>query len=235
MSDRPILPLGFRAAGHACGIKSDPTKLDLALFVADGPCTAAGVFTQNRVVGAPVKVNRERVPSSTARAVILNSGCSNACTGERGIMDAKRMTATLAQQIGCAAEDVLVCSTGVIGQFLPVEKIQRGILHSFPKLEASADAFEAAARGMMTTDTVPKQAMRRLSINGQTVTISGVCKGAAMIAPNMATMLAVVMTDAQMSPDVAALVLKDAVDRSFNCISVDQHTSTSDTVLLLAN
>src|SRR5688572_23739931 len=109
----PTLPLGFRTAGHACGIKSDPTKLDLALFVSDGPCTAAGVFTQNRVVGAPVKVSRERVPSSTVRAVVINSGCSNACTGDRGIADAERMTALVAEQIGCAATDVLVCSTGV--------------------------------------------------------------------------------------------------------------------------
>lgn len=235
MSDRPSLPLGFRAAGHACGIKSDPTKLDLALFVSDSPCVAAGVFTQNRVVGAPVKVCRERVPSSTVRAVVINSGCSNACTGERGIMDAKRMTATLSQQLGCAAEDVLVCSTGVIGHFLPLEKLQYGILYSVPKLESSVGAFEAAARGIMTTDTVPKQATRQVAVGGKSVTISGACKGAAMIAPNMATMLAVVMTDARLTQDAATPLLKTAVDRSFNCISVDQHTSTSDTVLLLAN
>src|SRR4051794_9374087 len=108
MSDQPSLPLGFLAAGHACGIKSDPTKLDLSLFVADGPCTAAGVFTQNRVVGAPVKVSRSRLPSTSVRGVVLNSGCSNACTGERGIADAERMTALVAEQLGCAAADVLV-------------------------------------------------------------------------------------------------------------------------------
>ena len=235
MSDLPLLPLGFRAAGHACGIKSDPTKLDLSLFVADGPCTAAGVFTQNRVVGAPVKVSRERVPSSTVRAVVINSGCSNACTGDRGIMDAKRMTATVAEEIGCAASDVLVCSTGVIGHFLPMDKLARGIAAASPKLQASPAAFHAAARGMMTTDTVSKQAMRQVTIGGKIVTISGACKGAAMIAPNMATMLGVVMTDARLSRDAAPPLLKSAVDRSFNCISIDQHTSTSDTVLLLAN
>lgn len=235
MSDRPSLPLGFRAAGHACGIKSDPTKLDLALFVSDGPCTAAGVFTQNRVVGAPVKVSRARVPSRSVRAVVLNSGCSNACTGERGIADAERMTAIIAEQIGCDATDVLVCSTGVIGHFLPMDKLVAGIPAGVEKLQVSPEAFLAAARGMMTTDTVPKQAMRRVTINGRTVTISGACKGAAMIAPNMATMLAVVMTDARLLQDVAKPLLKGAVDRSFNCISVDQHTSTSDTVLLLAN
>lgn len=235
MSDRPSLPPGFRAAGHACGIKSDPTKLDLALFVADGPCTAAGVFTQNRVVGAPVKVSRSRVPSASVRGVVVNSGCSNACTGERGIADAERMTALVAEQIGCAASDVLVCSTGVIGHFLPMDKLVAGIPAASAKLQASPEAFDAAARGMMTTDTVPKQAMRRITIGGKAVTISGACKGAAMIAPNMATMLAVVMTDARLSQDAATPLLKAAVDMSFNCISVDQHTSTSDTVLLLAS
>lgn len=229
------LPLGFRTAGHACGIKSDPTKLDLALFVSDDPCTAAGVFTQNRVVGAPVKVSRERVPSSTVRAVVINSGCSNACTGDRGIADAKRMTALVAEQLGCAATDVLVCSTGVIGHFLPMEKIAAGIPLAAAKLQATSAAFESAARGIMTTDTVTKQAMRQVTVGGKTVTVSGACKGAAMIAPNMATMLAVVMTDAHVSEKDALSLLKGAADVSFNCISVDQHTSTSDTVLLLAN
>lgn len=230
-----ILPLGFRTAGHACGIKSDPTKLDLALFVADDPCTAAGVFTQNRVVGAPVKVSRSRVPSSSVRAVVINSGCSNACTGDRGITDAKHMTAIVAEQLGCAETDVLVCSTGVIGHFLPMDKLAAGIPAAVAKLQAASVEFESAARGIMTTDTVPKQAVRQVTINGQTVTVSGACKGAAMIAPNMATMLGVVMTDAGLSRDAATPLLKAAVDTSFNCISVDQHTSTSDTVLLLAN
>lgn len=235
MSELPSLPLGFRAAGHACGIKSDPTKLDLALFVADGPCTAAGVFTQNRVVGAPVKVSRSRVPSKSVRAVVLNSGCSNACTGDRGVADAERMTAIVAEQIGSAATDVLVCSTGVIGHFLPMDKLVPGIAAATPKLQASPAAFNAAARAMMTTDTVPKQAMRQVKIGGETITISGACKGAAMIAPNMATMLGVVMTDARLSKKAVTRLLKEAVATSFNCISVDQHTSTSDTVLLLAN
>ena len=235
MPDQLPLPLGFRTAGHACGIKSDPSKLDLSLFVSERASTAAGVFTQNRVVGAPVKVSRARVPSTSARAVVINSGCSNACTGERGVADAERMTALVAEQLGCAPTDVLVCSTGVIGHFLPMEKIAAGIPAANAKLDASPEAFHAAARAMMTTDTVPKQAMRQVTINGTQVTISGACKGAAMIAPNMATMLAVVMTDAQLSPEAASTLLRDAVTRSFNCISVDQHTSTSDTVLLLAN
>lgn len=235
MNATALLPQGFLAAGHACGIKADPSKLDLALFVADRPCTAAGVFTQNRVVGAPVKVSRSRVPSASARGVIINSGCANACTGERGIADAEWMTALVAQQIGSAPADVLVCSTGVIGRFLPRDRLAAGIPAAAAVLATSPDAFLAAARGMMTTDTVPKQAMRQMPIGGKTVTISGACKGAAMIAPNMATMLAVVMTDARLPPDLATGLLKAAVDRSFNCISVDQHTSTSDSVVLLAS
>ena len=230
-----ILPDGFRAAGHACGIKADPSTLDLALFISDQPCTAVGVFTQNRVVGAPVKLGRERLPRTTARGVIINSGNSNACTGQRGLDDARWMTAQVAEQIGCPAEDILVCSTGVIGHFLPKEKLAAGIPAACSKLLALPAAFHDAARGMMTTDTVPKQATRQIEIGGRTVTISGACKGAAMIAPNMATMLAVVMTDAAIDTRLAQTLLKDAVDRSFNCISVDEHMSTSDTVLLLAN
>lgn len=233
--NEPTLPHGFRAAGHACGIKADPSTLDLALFISDHPCTAVGVFTQNRVVGAPVKLGRERLPRTTARGVIINSGNSNACTGQRGLDDARWMTAQVAEQIGCPAEDILVCSTGVIGHFLPKEKLAAGIPVAASRLQTSPAAFEAAARGMMTTDTVPKQATRRVEIGGRTVTISGACKGAAMIAPNMATMLAVVLTDAAIDTRLAQSLLKDAVDRSFNCISVDEHMSTSDTVLLLAN
>jgi glutamate N-acetyltransferase / amino-acid N-acetyltransferase len=229
------LPQGFRTAGHACGIKSDPGKLDLSLFVSEVPATAAGVFTQNRVVGAPVKVSRERVPGETARAVIINSGNSNACTGERGIEDARWMTAQIARLIGCPDSDVLVCSTGVIGRFLPKEKLAAGFAPVVEKLGDSPDHLVAAARGIMTTDTVHKLSTRIVEINGQRVTVTGAAKGAAMIAPNMATMLAVVMTDAALSPDEANRMLREAVDASFNCISVDGHTSTSDTVLLLAN
>ena len=229
------LPLGFSAAGVACGIKSDPTKLDLSRCVSDRPAAAAGGFTQNQVVGAPVKVSRSRVPSATVRGVVLNSGCSNACTGQRGIDDAEWMTAAVAEQIGCRAEDVLVCSTGIIGHYLPRQKLAEGIPAVAKKLAANETGFLDAARGMMTTDTVPKQAVRTLELGGKTVTIAGACKGAAMIAPNMATMLAVVMTDVRLVPEAAQSFLSKAVATSFNCISVDQHTSTSDTVLLLAN
>lgn len=228
-------PKGFRSAGLACGIKSDPSKFDLALFAADGPCASAGVFTQNRVCGAPVKVSRERVPRSTTRAVVINSGNANACTGEQGVADARWMTAEVAQRLGCAADDVLVCSTGVIGHFLPKEKLARGIPAVVDKLSDSDQAFVDAAKAMMTTDTVYKQSTRTAVLGGETVRVSGCCKGAAMIAPNMATMLAVVLTDARLSPQEADGMLREAVNQSFNCISVEGHTSTSDSVILLAS
>lgn len=229
------LPAGFRTAGMHCGIKDEPEKFDLALFVSEAPCTAAGVFTTNRVCGAPVKVSRGRVPRATARAVVISSGNANACTGQRGLDDARWMTAEIAGRLGYSEEDVLVCSTGVIGTFLPREKLAAGMPAVVEKLDDSPQAFHDAARGMMTTDTVPKQAVREADIDGVTVRVSGAAKGAAMIGPNMATMLAVIMTDAALRPDEADAMLRHAVDRSFNCISVEGHTSTSDSVILLAN
>ncbi|MBS0204180.1 MAG: bifunctional glutamate N-acetyltransferase/amino-acid acetyltransferase ArgJ [Planctomycetes bacterium] len=235
MTDLLPLPQGFSAAGILCGIKADSEKLDLALYVSDRACAAAGVFTTNLVCGAPVKVSRERLPRATARAVVVNSGNSNAATGERGIADARTMTALVAQQIGAAPDDVLVCSTGVIGRFLPMEKFQTGIPAAAKQLAETPEAFHNAARAMMTTDTFPKQATATVVLSGKTIRISGVCKGAAMIAPNMATMLCVIMTDAALSLDAAATGIKHAVTDSFNCISVDGHESTSDSVILLAN
>lgn len=235
MSTPPFLPIGFSAAGVRCGIKVAAGKLDLALFASDRPCASAGVFTTNRVVGAPVTVSRGRLPSAHIRGVVMNAGNSNACTGERGIADAEQMTAQVAGLLKCQPADVLVCSTGVIGRFLPMEKITAGIPDVFAALATTTQAFQDAAHSIMTTDTVPKQCTQQISLGGRTITISGVAKGAAMIAPNMATMLSVIMTDVVIDPGTASDMLKHAVDRSFNCISVDGHMSTSDTVLLLAN
>jgi glutamate N-acetyltransferase/amino-acid N-acetyltransferase len=220
-------------------VRGDTGRLDLALFVSDRPATAAGVFTTNLVCGAPVKVSRERVPRATARAVVINAGNANAATGERGLADARRMTEVVAKSIGCVSDDVLVCSTGVIGRFLPMEKIESGIPQAAAALANSAAAFAMAARAIMTTDTVPKQTTRSATLRGSRgsaiVRVSGACKGAAMIAPNMATMLCVVMTDAELTPADADSALRKSVNQSFNCISVEGHTSTSDSVILLAN
>jgi len=229
------LPKGFRAAGVAAGLKRDPHKLDMALFVSDAPAVAVGVYTQNLVFAAPVKLCRARTPADAVRAVVVNSGNANACTGTQGDQDAERMGAVAAEAIGVAPEQVLVMSTGVIGELMPMDKIVPGIAAAATRLGADADALVAAARGMMTTDTRPKIASRTIQIEGAAVTVCGVAKGAAMIGPNMATMLAVVMTDAALSTADAQRLLDDAVDESFNCISVDGHTSTNDTVLLLAN
>ncbi len=235
MSELPPLPAGFQAAGLHCGIKKDPSIFDLCLFSSDRSASLAGVFTQNKVCGAPVKVSRERVPRGTGRAVVINSGNSNACTGDRGIEDARWMTALTAESLGCDAEDVVVCSTGVIGRFLPKEVLEKGIPAVAKQLDNSPQAFNNAARGMMTTDTFAKQTTRTVDIAGTSVRISAVAKGAAMIGPNMATMLGVVMTDAALSPEEADSILRHSVNRSFNCISVEGHTSTSDTVFLFAN
>ncbi|WP_298861109.1 bifunctional glutamate N-acetyltransferase/amino-acid acetyltransferase ArgJ [uncultured Gimesia sp.] len=235
MAAEMILPEGFRAAGLACGIKVNQSTFDLSLFVSETPCSGAGVFTQNQVCGAPVKVSRERVPADSIRAVIINSGNANACTGERGIEDARWMTEQVASGLDVNESQVLICSTGIIGHFLPRSPIEAGIPEAIRQLSSDSKGFLNAARGMMTTDTVPKQATRTLSAGGKTVRVSGVAKGAAMIAPNMATMLSVIMTDASLDPSQTDQMLRHAVDRSFNCVSVEGHTSTSDTVILLAN
>lgn len=229
------LPEGFQASGIHCGLKKDPTQFDLSLFVSTNPATSAGVFTTNLVHGAPVKVSRSRVPRASTRGIVINSGNSNACTGDRGIDDARWMTGLLARELGCPDDDVLVCSTGVIGRFLPREPLADGIPAAVSQLAATPVALLSAACGIMTTDTFPKQATRTGEIGESLVRASGVAKGAAMIAPNMSTMLSVILTDAALTPADADAMLRHAVNRSFNCISVEGHMSTSDTVLLLAN
>ncbi len=228
------LPAGFRYSGMTCGIKASG-KSDLALFSSDRPGSAAGVFTQNRVCGAPVTVSRSRLPSASVRAVIINSGNSNACTGEPGIRDAEAMTAAVAKELGCESNSVLVCSTGVIGVPLPLERIVNAVPNAVKALNRSSASFLDAATAMMTTDTFPKLTSSVVGLSSGNVHVAGAAKGAAMIAPNMATMLSVIMTDAELSPEQCDLILRHAVERTFNCISVDGHTSTSDTVLLIAN
>ena len=233
MSNR--VPKGFRLAGVHCGIKQDPEHEDLTLVVADGPLVAAGVYTQNVVFSAPVSLNRSRTPSDNIRAVVVNSGNANACPGQRGLKDAREMARSAAAACGADAEQALVMSTGIIGQLLPMDEITAGIQAAAQRLGSDESSLESAARGMMTTDTVRKIAGRELAIAGGEILITGLAKGAAMIGPNMATMLCVVLTDAALHVDDAQEMLTAAVDDSFNCISVEGHMSTSDTVLLLAS
>jgi glutamate N-acetyltransferase/amino-acid N-acetyltransferase len=228
------LPQGYRAAGVACGIKASK-KLDLSLIVSDAPAAAAGVYTQNLVCAAPVMLDRKRTPGDSIRAVVINSGNANACTGERGDKDAEQMAALAAQTCGARPEQVLVLSTGIIGEFMPMDKVAAGVRGAAEKLAHDEASLVAAATGMLTTDTTHKLASRQIKVGSRTYRLTGMAKGAAMIGPRMATMLGVIMTDAPLKPADAQKLLSAAVEDSFNCISVDGHMSTNDTVLLLAN
>lgn len=224
------LPQGFRYAGVTCGLKQSGAA-DLSLIASDSPCVAAGVYTQNLVCAAPVELDRERTPLSDCAGVVVNSGNANACTGAQGMADALQMTAWAAEAIGADPAKLLVMSTGIIGQHLEMAKIQNGIRAAGQQLAAGPKAFEDAARGMLTTD----QGIKVGSRQADGAALAGMAKGAGMIGPRMATLLGVVLTDAQLKPDDALAALRAAVDVSFNCIRVDGHTSTSDTVLLLAS
>lgn len=241
---------GFRFAGVACGLKPQTAAyggraLDLALIVSDAPCSAAGVFTQNRFPAAPVLFDRAALQAnpSAMRAVVINAGNANACTGDQGLADAQRMAALTEAVLGLPAGSALVMSTGVIGAALPMAKVAAGIgeaaVLAQSEIGQSDEGRMLAAQAIMTTDTKPKLAARRVgsasSLLGSGASLLGVAKGAAMIHPNMATMLAAVVTDAAVEPSALQSMLRRAADRSFNAITVDGDTSTNDTVLVLAN
>ena len=233
----PSLPRGFRVAGLHAGLKRNPTREDISLVVSDRPATAAGVYTQNVVYAAPVAYDRARTPGTGFRGVVINSGNANACTGSRGEADTAAMAATAAEAIGSLEGSVLVMSTGIIGEFLPREKIEAGIRAAASQLAANEASVVAAARGLLTTDTRPKFAGTSFgrSTNGEAFQLLGMAKGAAMIGPKLATMLGLIITDAALTPEDAQRLLAEATEVSFNCVSVDGHMSTNDTVLLLAN
>jgi glutamate N-acetyltransferase/amino-acid N-acetyltransferase len=230
-------PRGFRAAGIAAGIKASQA-LDLALLVSDTSAQAASVFTTNRAVAAPVVLSREHLARSggIARAIVVNSGCANACTGSDGMQAARDMAAETARLVSCPVEQVLVASTGVIGVALPMDKVRAGLPLAARAL--AADQGSAAARAIMTTDPFPKETAARLTIGTDRpaeVVIGGMAKGSGMIEPMLATMLGFVTTDAALPPALLAKALREAVDESFNAITVDGECSTNDCVMLLAN
>ena len=231
----PQFPKGFSGNGVHAGIKSKADSLDMSLVVSDRPAVGVGVYTQNLVCAAPVLFDRALTPSESIRAVVINAGVANACTGQQGDDDAAQMAAWTAEACDLEDKQTLVMSTGVIGVHLPMEKIQSGIAAVAQGLASDESALNRAAEAMMTTDTVPKIRGRQFDIDGTQLTITGIAKGAAMIGPNMATMLAVVMTDAAVPMGEAHRALQHSVSETFNCISVDGHTSTNDTVVLLAN
>ncbi|MBQ9493102.1 MAG: bifunctional glutamate N-acetyltransferase/amino-acid acetyltransferase ArgJ [Oscillibacter sp.] len=226
---------GFQAAGIHVGVKTHADwKKDVALIVSETPCAAAGVFTRNVVKAAPVHVDLAHLRNGTARAIIANSGNANACA-PHGEAYAERMCAAAADVIGCAPDDVLVSSTGVIGQTLNIEAIEGGVRELYHALASTPEASDAAAHAIMTTDTVKKEAAVETLIDGKTVRIGGIAKGSGMIHPNMGTMLCFLTTDCAISPAMIRAALLETADVSFHRISVDGDTSTNDSCMVLAN
>ncbi len=240
-------PQGFKAAAVFCDVKRLGTgkgsekgrKRDLALIVSDTPAAVAGMFTSNQVCAAPVKLSASRAAKGFARAIVVNSGNANACTGRRGIVDAKRMTETAAAVLKLREGDVLVCSTGRIGVLMPMKNVERGIRACAPLLARSATNSRQVAEAIMTTDTRRKEIGIELKIGTSTVRIGGICKGAGMIQPGMAarhaTMLAFITTDVAIEPKLLKHALRIAVEQSFDRITVDGDMSTNDSVIALAN
>ncbi|MBI1760359.1 MAG: bifunctional glutamate N-acetyltransferase/amino-acid acetyltransferase ArgJ [Acidobacteria bacterium] len=224
-------PQGFLAGTTRAGLKK--AGEDFAVIVSERPAVAAAVFTTNLVQAAPVLVSQEHLRYRSHRAIVVNSGGANACTGEAGLNDARRTAALVAAQIGCQPAEVLVCSTGVIGQRLNMQKIAAGVQAAAGQLSRAAGSQVAEA--IMTTDTRPKRASKKFKLDGRTVTIAGVAKGAGMIHPNMATMLSFVTSDVAISKPALKTALRQAVRKTFNRLSVDGDTSTNDTLAILAN
>jgi glutamate N-acetyltransferase/amino-acid N-acetyltransferase len=242
MSDLPssrALPRGFRFASASCGLKKrgHTGSLDVALIVSEPPASSAAVFTQNLVQAPPVVLSREHVRASAGamRAVIVNSGNANCSVGPGGMIASKATAEKVAELLKCRAEQVVVCSTGVIGVPLPVERILNATPKLAKSLQDSPRAFDGLTRAIMTTDTRPKRTAASCRIGGKAVRIAGCAKGAGMIHPNMATMLSFVMTDAAVAPHALDQALREVVGRTFNCITVDGDSSTNDTLLVLAN
>ena len=223
---------GFVAGGIHCGVRKNKSKPDLAMIYSEAPCAAAAVYTQNLVKGAPILVTQKNIADGTAKAVICNSGNANTCNAD-GEEKAQAMCDLTAQALGIAPQDVVVASTGVIGQVLPIEPIAAGVPELVKAL--SADGSHAAATAIMTTDTIAKEAAAEVEIGGKTVKVGGISKGSGMIHPNMATMLCFVTTDCAISPAMLDKAIHQVTEKTFNMISVDEDTSTNDTFAILAN
>jgi glutamate N-acetyltransferase/amino-acid N-acetyltransferase len=236
-------PRGFKAAAVFCDIKRLGTgkgsergrQRDLALIVSDAPAAVAGMFTTNQVCAAPVKISRKVAAKNFACAIVVNSGNANAATGKQGMIDAKRMTEITASALGVKPNDILVCSTGRIGALMPMKNVERGIRSCVPLLARSISNGREVTEAIMTTDTRRKEVAVEFKIDNRPVRIGGICKGAGMIQPGMATMLAFITTDVVISPMTLRQCLSEAVAQSFNRITVDGDMSTNDSVIMLAN
>jgi glutamate N-acetyltransferase/amino-acid N-acetyltransferase len=227
-------PKGFLAAALHCGIK-ESGKADLGLIACPPGATAAAVFTTNKIIAAPVAISRKHLKSRTVYGVVVNSGNANACTGRKGLLDAVKMCRAAAKQTNVDPHQILVASTGIIGHALPIAKITEGIKKASARLSNSSSAGLNFAKAIMTTDTNPKQALRRLKISGKRITIAAAVKGAGMIAPNMATTLCFITTDIAISKALLQKSLKDAIGNSLNKLTVDGQQSTNDTAIILAS
>jgi glutamate N-acetyltransferase / amino-acid N-acetyltransferase len=230
-----LAPRGFHAGSASAGLREQSGADDVALIVADAPAAAAGFFTRNRFLAAPVRIATDAIEANggRARAVVINAGCANAGTGEAGILAARQVVAAVAGRLGCPANQVLPASTGLIGSALPAERVARAAT-DLP-LAGTAAAATAAARAIMTTDTRPKEAAASVRLKAGTLTVGGMAKGSGMIHPGMATLLAVVTTDAAVDPSVLRAIAVPIVERTFNQVSVDGDTSTNDTLFVLAS
>jgi glutamate N-acetyltransferase/amino-acid N-acetyltransferase len=246
MTPHLLSPKGFKANGVKAGIKASG-KRDVALLVADRPATAAALFTTNRVFAAPVAVGRENVGGGSLRAIVVNSGNANACTGKQGLKDAKTMCALASEVVGAKRNEILPSSTGIIGHHLPMAKVEAGIRDAAKDLGDSREHAERFMEAILTTDLVRKEAAASVKIGRETVTIAGVCKGSGMIGPRLgiepgkpmkglhATMLAYVTTDVQIAAPALRKLLMPSAMKSFNSVTVDDHTSTNDTLAVLAS
>jgi len=223
---------GFLAQGVVAGIKK-ADKSDLAIIYSESPSAVAGVFTQNQIKAAPVLVTSKRVAEGRARAIVVNAGNANACTGKKGIQDAEKMANLVGHHLGLPEKEVLVASTGVIGRFLPMDKVAKGIETASRSL--SVEGGEEAARAILTTDTFVKEFSMTITLDGKSVRLGGMAKGSGMIHPNMATLLGFITTDAAIEAPVLKKALAIAVDKSFHCITVDGDCSTNDMMLVMAN
>lgn len=226
-------PKGFVAEGTHCGVRKNKSKLDLAIVKSEKQTTAAGTYTKNKFVAPPVVVTKDHIENSNPRVIVVNSGLANACTGDQGINDAEEMAKATAGELNIKKEEVVVGSTGLIGEYLPVDRIKEGIKELIPRL--SKEAHKNAALAIMTTDTKPKEAKLTVEIDGKEITLGGMSKGSGMIYPNMATMFSFITTDCAISKELLQKSLSYTVDRSYNLMTVDGDTSTNDMVIALAN
>lgn len=224
---------GIKCWGAHSGVKS--LRRDLAIIYSRVPATAAAVFTQNQVVAEPIKISREHIKNGKLQAIVCNAGNANACTGEQGYEGAMAMVRAAAEAMNIPEEDVLVASTGVIGEKFPTDEIVKGIYESVPKLTNKSSAGSFAANAILTTDTFAKEGFLEFQVDGREINIAGIAKGSGMIHPNMATMLGFIVTDIAIEADLLQRAVKRAVDRTFNMITVDGDTSTNDMVAVMAN